>query len=252
MDVDVEVSRDRGGDRVASGETSFDWEGLVESGDLLEVKGVNGRIRAVSADGRQARVEAEKRARRSNPDDVRIEVIEHGGGVTICAVYPSRDGDNRCEPGDGGRNSVRNNDVRVEFTVYVPAGVNFAGTTVNGEIEAEGLEGHADLTTVNGDLEVETTAGASARTVNGSISARLGSGWRQDVEFETVNGSIEVDVPDDAGAEVDASWVNGSLEVEPPLSLRGTMSRRSAEGTLGAGGPELELKTVNGSIRVHE
>lgn len=253
VDVDVEVSGDREArSAVAQNGTEFEWEGVVRPGQVLEVKGVNGSIRAQAADGRQARVEAEKRGRRSDPSEVRIEVVEHAGGVTICAVYPSRDGENRCEAGDGGRNSVRNNDVKVEFTVHVPAGVDFAARTVNGEVEAEGLEGHADVSTVNGDLEVETSAGASARTVNGSIFARLGSTWDQDLEIETVNGSIEIDVPDDAGAEVDASWVNGSLEIEPPLSLRGRMSRRSAEGVLGAGGPELELKTVNGSIRVHE
>ena len=244
--VSVDVSVDRDADQ-----QEFDWQGRLDAGDVLEIKGVNGAIRAVAASGRSARVEAEKTARRSDPSEVRIEVVEHSGGVTICAVYPNRERANRCEPGEGGRNSVRNNDVSVEFEVEVPAGVRFVARTVNGDVEAEGLESHTEVWTVNGDVEVETTEGASATTVNGSIDALLGSGWTEDLSLQTVNGSIEVDVPDEAGAEVDASWVNGSLEVDSPLTLQGRMSRRSAHGTLGAGGPELELKTVNGSIRVH-
>jgi hypothetical protein len=32
---------------------------------------------------------ATKHGRRSDPAEVEIEVVEHAGGVTICAVYPS-------------------------------------------------------------------------------------------------------------------------------------------------------------------
>jgi len=32
--------------------------------------------------------------------------------------------------------NVQNNDVTVRFTVHVPAGVQFVGKTVNGEIDA--------------------------------------------------------------------------------------------------------------------
>jgi hypothetical protein len=67
-------------------------------------------------------VTATKRGRRSDPGSVRIEVVEHGEGVTICAVYPDVDGRrNECRAGDGGHMSTRDNDVNVHFTVRVPA-----------------------------------------------------------------------------------------------------------------------------------
>ena len=241
-DVERHAAWDSDGDE-------FDWSGALAVGDELEIKGINGSIRAVSTGG-DARVEADKEGR--GAEEVHIEVVEHSRGVTICAIYPSEDGSNICEPGSGGRNSVKDNRARVDFEVEVPEGVRFTAVTVNGSVEAEGLAGFADLRTVNGDIEVESTQGARGATVNGSINAVLGADWTQDVSLETVNGSIEVDVEDDHGAEVDVSWVNGSLEVEPPLALRGKLSRRSARGALGEGGPELELRTVNGSVRIHE
>ena len=61
------------------------------------------------------------------PAEVKIEVVEHAGGVTICAVYPSSGAPNECKPGKGGRMNVRDNDVNVEFKVSVPAGVRFVG-----------------------------------------------------------------------------------------------------------------------------
>ena len=44
---------------------------------------------------------AQRTGRRNDPEDVRLEVVEHAGGVTICAVYPSKDAarPNECRPG---------------------------------------------------------------------------------------------------------------------------------------------------------
>ena len=122
---------------------------------------------------------------------------------------------------------------------------------MNGDVEALDLASDVSLTSVNGDVDVSTSGYAEARTVNGSIDARMG---RIDPEgglsFQTVNGSIELDLPDDVDADLDASWVNGGLDSELPLSIQGRIGRRSARGLLGSGGPRLELSTVNGSIRI--
>src|SRR6266487_1624535 len=102
------------------------------TGQAIEIKGVNGDVRAVAGSG-DVEVTAVKHARRSDPDEVKIEVVQHEDGVTICAVYPS-DGrrENSCDAGDGGHMNVRDNDVTVDFTVLVPAGVRFPANTVNG------------------------------------------------------------------------------------------------------------------------
>src|SRR6266446_5658965 len=67
----------------------FNWHGRIAAGKRLEVKGVNGDVRAVLASGAEAVVNARKHARRSDPDDVKIEVVETDEGITICAVYPT-------------------------------------------------------------------------------------------------------------------------------------------------------------------
>ena len=68
------------------------------------------------------------------------------------------------------------------------------------------------------------------------------------LSFSTVNGSISLDLPDDVDADLDARWVNGRLETDLPLELIRRVSGRSARRVLGDGGPELNLRTVNGSI----
>ena len=233
----------------------FQWQGDLDRGQMLEIRGVNGDITAVASSDGQVHVEADRRARRDDPMSVRIEVVEHDDGVTICAVYPTP-GDarreNECRPG-GGPNNVGQNDVRVDFTVRVPAGVRFEGHTVNGELDADGLEADVRASTVNGDVDVRTTGLAEASTVNGSITCRLGTSDLEDgLELETVNGSITLEIPAGLDADLRASTVNGSIDSGFEIMVTGKVSPRSLSGRIGDGGPELHLTTVNGSIRIRQ
>jgi hypothetical protein len=230
----------------------FRWHGALAGGKTIEIVGVNGSIDA-SGGGNEVEVVAVKRGRKSDPVEVRIKVVEHADGVTICALYPApRDREeNECRPGGKGHNSTRDNDVNVEWTVKVPRGVRFAGRTVNGDVVGRGLTAEAEEHTVNGSVTVETTSWADASTVNGSISARLGStGWRDELELTTVNGGITVDLPESASMEVDASTVNGSMSTDFPLTIRGKWGPRRMSGTIGHGGRTLRLSTVNGSMQL--
>lgn len=237
----------------AAAQEQWSWNGTVPVGRTLEIKGVNGGIRAVAASGSEARVQVTKRARRDDPDDVRMVVLEHAGGVTICAVYPHQSNrePNECAAGDGGRNSVQNNDVSVEWEVQVPRGVNFTARTINGAIEATGMSGTTVARTINGEVNVSTSGIANAKTINGSIDVTLGrSDWQDDLEFETTNGSVVVSFTGDLNAQVNASTVTGSIETDFPLEVRGRFMNKRISGTVGTGGRTLSLQTVNGRIEL--
>ncbi len=229
---------------------TWNWKGAVAPGKTIEIKGVNGDVRAVATSGSEVMVTAVKKGRKSDPGSVKIEVVTSAAGVTICAVYPSSgDKTNACAAGDGGHMSTKDNDVSVTFTVQVPAGVKFAGRTVNGAVATERLGSDADVATVNGDVRVVAAGVVRASTVNGSIEVSMGkANWTGTVELSTVNGSIRAAFPADFSAEVNGSTVNGSIESEFPLTVQGKFGPRSVHGTIGAGGRTLDLATVNGSI----
>ena len=238
----------------AQTDDQFRWTGRVEQGKSIEIKGVNGSISAEPASGDQLEVTATKSARRSDPSQVSIKVVEHAAGATICAVYPSDDPSepNTCEPGQGnGRMNVRNNDVKVAFKVRVPARVALIGRTVNGEINVLELAGNVESHTVNGSINISTSGYAQAKTVNGDISAKLkDANWPGAIDFKTVNGGITVDLPSETNSTVEASTVSGDISSDFQLTILGTMSRKHLSGTIGGGGRELNLKTVNGSIHL--
>jgi Toastrack DUF4097 len=237
---------------VAQQAQDWEWQGSVARGDAIEIKGINGGIKASGTSGSQVTVTALKKGRHDDPSEVTIEVVEHSGGVTICAVYPDVKGKkNECAPGDQGHLSSRDNDVSVQFTVQVPAGVKLVASTVNGDIEAGGLQAAARATTVNGDVKLSTSGEARATTVNGSIQASMGSAdWNGTLSFNTVNGNITVSLPEGVSTDVSAATVNGSMNTDFPLTIKGRFSTKSMHGTIGSGGRDLELETVNGSIHL--
>jgi hypothetical protein len=232
----------------------FRWRKALAAGRVVEVKGVNGNVRAEQAPaGGEAEVVATKTGRREDPATVRVEAVEHADGVTICAVYPSRDAakPNVCAPGEGGRMNVQNNDVKVDFVVRVPAGVRFTGRTVNGSVEAVGLGADVDASAVNGNVKITTTGMARASTVNGSVTAEMGNaGWSDELSFSTVNGKLDLTFPASLSAEVNAETVNGDIMSDFPLTITGRYSKRKLNGTIGGGGRELHLRTVNGDVMI--
>jgi hypothetical protein len=236
-----------------AGQEEFRWTGKVATGSAVEIKGVNGAIVATGTAAGDVEVAAVKKGRKNDPAEVKVEVVEHAGGVTICAVYPSTGAPNECKPGESGRMSVRNNDVNVEFRVKVPAGVRFVGRTVNGGIEARGITADAEAHTVNGGVKLEAAGTARAETVNGGITARLGrTNWTGALKLNTVNGGIEMTMPEGLNTDVKASTVNGDIQTDFPLTVTGRISRRKLEGTIGSGGRLLELGTVNGGIALRK
>lgn len=234
-------------------EDDFRWQGRIAKGSAIEIKGVNGGIRAEGSSGSEVEVVAIKKAQRSDPNSVRIEVIEHSNGVTICAVYPSGDSKrpNVCGAGREGHSSVHNNDVQVDFIVRVPTGVRFQGRTVNGEVEATSLGADVEASTVNGSVHVSTTGYAQASTVNGEIVASMGrADWTEGLEFETVNGGITLNLPATTSTQLEAETLNGDITTDFSMTVQGRFSKRHINGTIGSGGRNLSLKTVNGSIQV--
>ncbi len=225
------------------------WHGAIAPGKTLEIRGVNGSIRAEASTGSEVEVTADKHGRDDDPASVHIEVVPHEGGVTICAVYPGHS--NTCEPG-GGHMRVRDNDVQVQFVARIPAGVAFDGNNVNGAVEASGLSARTDLSTVNGSVTLETSSGdASGTTVNGGVRATVRGAGQGRLTFETVNGSVDLSLSSGLSADLSAETVNGSIESDFPITLTGRINPRHLEGRIGQGGRSLRLRTVNGGIRVH-
>ena len=53
---------------------NWSWHGRIAAGKTVEIRGINGDVSADAAEGAEVQVTATKRGRRSDPDEVRIEI----------------------------------------------------------------------------------------------------------------------------------------------------------------------------------
>lgn len=242
------------GTALAQQPDEFRWSGRVAPGQAVEIRGINGEIRAERATGADVEVVAVKTARRADPASVTVQVIPTADGVTICSLYPAPANrpPNTCEPGRSSMN-VRDNDVQVAYTVRVPNGVRLVARTTNGIVDVNGLTGEVDVSTTNGAIHIDTQGFARARTTNGDIDVTMGStaaSTANDFEFRTTNGDVTVTLPGDLNAELNASTTNGNFSSDFPVMVQGSFGPRRMEGRIGNGGRQLTLSTTNGDIRL--
>ena len=239
---------------VASAQTQngdeWRWSGKLSPDQVLQIKNVNGAIEADGVAGDTIEVVAYKSG--DDKDQVRVEMVNSGDGVTICAVFPGHG--NTCTAGEGYHQEVHDVHARVDFRIKVPRTIRFDARTVNGKVRAEELGRFVRATTVNGGVDVSTDAWAQATSVNGGVKVRMGhADWDGTLKISTVNGSVSLEVPPTMNTDVKFSAVNGSLTSDLPLTISqqsGRWGPKHLEGRIGSGGRQLNVSTVNGSLHI--
>jgi Toastrack DUF4097 len=231
----------------------------LKAGETFSLDNVNGKVTVATWAESKVEIKAVKVARDSDKDlkDVEIRVEASAGLVSVKAIWPKHRSDFH---------------VKVDFDVKVPEGVHLKGIeTVNGDVEvtgtfasgqvettnggitAAGVKGPLTVSTTNGGIRVSRQEGKlTAETTNGSIRLEQVT-FKDGLRAETTNGSITlaIQAPGEINANLVAETTNGSVSVDFPVTLKNLrQSRHLVEAQVGQGGPEISLRTTNGSITI--
>ncbi len=224
-------------------------------GDIF-VKNRNGKIIVTSWEKEKievyAEVEIKNRSRREIEDileKIDISINKKGDRVHIETDLPEKS-----------QNSIwnwifgANNPVVVNYMIKVPRKSNLNLKSTNGRIEVENVIGRTNLATTNGSIEAAQMGGIlDAHTTNGSIRTTMIEFTRSDyIDIKTTNGSIRLTLPSNIKADVDASTVNGSISTDFPMTIQGKFIGKKLNGDINGGGGKIHLKTINGSISIHD
>jgi len=214
------------------------WHGWVPGGQVVEINNVHGNVRAEPSESDEIEVIALKRGT-GDPEEVAIEVVEHKGGVTICAVYPNANAEHpfECRPSHGGG-------FRLAATSDSEAHIRWENGG-GGDILLNGM-------TVDFVVRLPKRLRFLARTIDGEVSAHL---LEQDVEAHSVSGDVSVDMNGSLGADVRAETAMGEVESEFPLAKRldpnrGVFVSGHVGHDLGHAHRLIRLKTGTGNIHL--
>ncbi|HST11883.1 MAG TPA: DUF4097 family beta strand repeat-containing protein [Terriglobales bacterium] len=189
------------------------------------------------------------------PPDTQVKTRSGSGDQTIEGMQAGVD----VETGSG---DVKLNDLAGNISIHTGSG-NVQARGAAGPFEARA--GSGDITIEEkskGDVRVETGSGnIEARGVDGGLNASTGSG---DVRVDgtpenawyvkTGSGNAELRLPQEAAFNLDVSTSSGSVEVNHPVTttVQGRVedARKSIRGKVRGGGPEINVHTGSGDVRV--
>ncbi len=163
---------------------------------------------------------------------------------------------------------VASGDATVTGANRVPVVKTLSGTIMLADIQGDG---RMEISTLSGDITLErikarqlsTSAlsgdlvvrdvdvdGAEITTTSGSLDFSGALSRTGSYELRSHNGSIRVVIPR-GGFDLIARTFNGRITADSSLGIKAsTTSRTSLRGTVGDGGPSLEVTTFNGSITI--
>jgi hypothetical protein len=250
-------------------ERMFDFE----PGGVLEIESQNGRIVVEAWDRRQVRVQMTREVRTSDDKTARALMRQLTADVTvgprrlkIVSVYPKRE--KVVGIWDLIGRGVRS--ANIHYYVQVPKQTSLEMETANGEIRVRGTDGRLSASTTNGDIDVTAVRGPAgvrttngeiriarlsglvdATTTNGSVAAEITALPKSGrMELHTTNGNVQLALPREIHAEVEANTTNGRVNINYNVTMRGVITSKSVQGTIGQGGPRIRLQTTNGNIDV--
>jgi Toastrack DUF4097 len=148
----------------------------------------------------------------------------------------------------------------VDGSFYASTGSgSISATGIKGGITAKTGSGRIDVTqSGSGNVEIESGSGSvRLRGVHGAVRASTSSGGLTiegdlsgDWDLSAGSGSVTVDLSSTQGFELDATTGSGHIDVNAPMTVTGSISRRSLRGSVRGGGPLLHVRTSSGGISI--
>lgn len=215
----------------------------LEPGGTFEIRNTNGEISIETTDGTAIEVSAEFVVKAAT-DEAAKELLDNSEITeTVSPGHILLDSRNR----DLG--FTLHVSRSVNYTVRLPKSTNVTLDSTNGDIEVSGLAGALRVDTTNGRIRARALEnGATVGATNGQVTLEFLKLGEQGIECETTNGSITVDLPRSADASVSARVTNGRISTSDLGLSVSDDNRRRLEGSIGAGGTRVRLRTTNGAI----
>jgi hypothetical protein len=224
----------------------------------LKVNLVNASISVKGYAGKEVTIESQARNRRDREPATRdglrridttargLVVEEENNVVTITSRNPNDTGN---------------------LEIQVPVKTNLNLRSINGgSTVVDGVEGELEIANTNSSVRLINVAGSVvANSTNGSVNASLREITPdKPMSFTSTNGSVDVTIPATAKANLKLRADNGAIYSDFDVQIKPTAptvddrrnqsgrlrieTDKTINGTINGGGPNFDMRTLNGNI----
>jgi hypothetical protein len=214
----------------------------LKPGERVWVQGFNGRVEIQTSDTKTAEVYVKRTGDNANSLQRRQLIIEQNADGLLVR---SR------QVFNGMWDHLFGHDPKEEVIIKAPRQIALLFRGINGRVNSTDIDGPLDVQGLNGRVELgQVGESVSVDGVNGAIVFGLSKLGDRGVQIHGVNGPIELRLAAGVNADLNAKGMNGSVksEISEVTVDKTDWSRYSAR--IGNGGPEIDLKGINGNVRL--
>jgi hypothetical protein len=214
-----------------------------------------------------------------------ITVKTHASGEIIVSGGDSHDSEERQSGGmhrigassrgleavvDDNVVNVRNRNGNGAVTLTVPVDTSLKLHTLSGGIDVDGVHGELEIHTQNGHVTLNNVSGTvTADSQNGPIRVTMDRvDSSKPLTFSTLNGVVDLTFPADLKANLTVKTSHGPVYSDFDVTLGGSRSisernnsgdgryvirmDSTIRGTIGGGGVDLAIRTLNGGVYIRK
>lgn len=119
---------------------------------------------------------------------------------------------------------------------------------ITGSVTAGSTSGVVRVTNVTGDVSINNTSGGAYVSQE---QKDIGT-----IHVALISGTVEVKLNPETAFDIDAETTSGGFSTDFDVTVSGSMSKKvvgeDVSGKVNGGGPQVNLRTVSGSIRVNK
>jgi hypothetical protein len=220
--------------------TNDDWRnGVSISFTIVLPAGSN--VIATTGSGSQ-RIEAVSGSVESRAGSGSLTLKDVGGGLRASTGSGSItvDGVRGALHASAGSGSIRGTGIAGAITAKTSSGDIDIEQAGSGQVDVSSGSGTVHVRGVRGALQASTSSGGL------NVEGELSNDWR----LSASSGSIRINLPSNQAFDLDATTGSGSINVDFPVTISGSVSRRSFKGSARGGGPLLHVRTSSGRISI--
>jgi putative adhesin len=155
---------------------------------------------------------------------------------------------------------------KLDLEIQVPATTNLKiQSSLGGNVAATGIEGDIEVTNLNGAITLTDVSGSVVtHSMNGSVVVTMKKvAAEKPMAFTSANGDVDVTLPGDTRANLKLRTMLGDIFTDFDVKISAPQLRsldaaagghphmnfeRAITGTINGGGPDFELRTMNGNL----
>jgi hypothetical protein len=214
----------------------------LRPGERVWIQGINGRVEIQTSDTTTAEVYVKRTGDNANSLQRRQMIVEQNAdGVLVRSKQVF----------SGVWDHLFGRDPKEEVIIKAPRQIALLFKGINGRVYSTDIDGSLELKGLNGRAELgQVSDSCTINGINGSVVVGLNKLGDRGAQIHGVNGGIELRLAPGLNADLTAKGMNGSVKSEiAEVTVEKTdWSRYSAR--IGNGGPEIEIKGINGNVRL--